>query len=234
MRASSRKYKYSIAWSAKAGCTTFRRLFLFLHQNELNEEPINEWHRLNEDFPFDISYKKAIVLSRNPYNRVLSAFTNKICGGPGHNTLSKKITLNQVTFKNFLLYLYDRKHNLQNIDIHLVPQFIPSRPFVLDGFDDNHMLKIKLENFNVEILEAYKQLGLQELIPRVRAFLNEKNQFANATQRNDHDQFCGETVYSINDTIFPEGKYFYNEELRELVQKIYPEDFEYFGYKFEE
>jgi len=227
MKASSEKYEYSISWSAKSGCTTFRKLFLFLHQNELDNEPTNKWHDLDLDFPFNNRFKKVMVLSRNPYDRVLSAFTNKVCGGPGHNGLSRKISLNRITFKNFLLYLFDRKSNLGKIDVHITPQH-----FSLNLLEDHEVFKIQLESFNQKIIEAYNYFGLEQLTPDIKIFLANKNEFKNATQRNDDDFFCGETIYSIDETVFPEIKYFYNDELRELVQKIYAEDFKIFNYAF--
>ena len=227
MIASSKKYQYSIVWSAKSGCTLFRRLFLSLHQDELPREPTDHWHFLHEDFPLEPKFKKSIVLCRNPYNRVASAFFNKICGGPSHNFLSKKIKLNQVSFKNFLLYLLDHKSELDKIDIHIKPQFNS-----LNCLEGHKIFKVKLENFNKEIIDAYNYFDIQELVPSIKTFLRKPNQFINTTQRNDCDSFCGETVYSLNETVFPETKYFYNDELRELVQKIYSEDFKKFNYPF--
>lgn len=236
MTASSKKYQYSIAWSAKSGCTLFRRLFLSLHQDELLREPTNNWHFLEADFPFDAKFKKAIFLCRNPYNRVASAFTNKICGPPGNNFLSQTIKLDQVSFKNFLLYLLKHKSSFHEIDQHVRPQF-----YSLNPLKDHKVFNVKLENFDKEIIDAYSYFGLRELIPRINTFIEEKlnqaeeseqNQIKNTTQRNDCDSFCGETVYSINQQVFPETKYFYNDELRGLVQKIYPEDFKNFNYPY--
>ena len=183
------------------------------------------WHALSADFPFNPKFQKVIALSRNPYDRAVSAFINKICGGPGHNSLSEKIKLNQVTFKNFLLYLLKHKSRLHKIDIHITPQFNS-----LGALEGHKIFNIKLENFDKEIIDAYNDFDLQELIPHIKTFLSEPNQFKNKTQRNDDNCFCGEKVFSVNDTIFPLAKYFYNDELRELVQKIYAEDFAHFGY----
>lgn len=227
MNASSKKYQYSIVWSAKSGCTLFRRLFLFLHQNELSSGPSRAWHCLPKDFSFNRKFQKIIALSRDPYDRIVSAFINKICGGPGHNSLAKKIKLNQVSFKNFLLYLLEHKSELHKIDPHIRPQFNS-----LNCLKDHKMFKVKLENFDKEIIDAYNYFDLQELVPHIKTFLKTPNQFKNTTQRNDDTSFCGETVYSINETVFPETKYFYNDELKELVQKIYREDFKNFNYSF--
>jgi hypothetical protein len=223
--ASSKKYQYSIAWSAKGGCTLFRRLFLFLHQNELLKEPTNQWHELARDFPFTPKFQKAILLCRNPYDRAVSAFINKLCGGRGHNYLSKIIKLDQVSFKNFLLYLLEHKSKLHKIDPHITPQVN-----TLNCLEDHKIFKIKLENFDKEIIDAYNHFDLQELIPDIKTFLSKPNQFRNKTQRNDDNFFCGETVYSIDDTVFPDSNNFYNDELRELTYKIYEKDFIPFGY----
>ena len=79
MRASSKKYQYSICWSGKSGCTSLRRLFLFLHQNEIEEEI--EYGDIALFFRFNQLYKKMMMIARNPFARLASAFTNKMCGG---------------------------------------------------------------------------------------------------------------------------------------------------------
>jgi len=77
----SKEYNYFITWSAKSGCTMFRKLFLELHSNELSRLPKNKWHSLDGDFPIPIHVRrvniKNILLCRNPYHRVVSMFTNK-------------------------------------------------------------------------------------------------------------------------------------------------------------
>ena len=37
----SRKYNYAIKWNAKSGCSYFRKLFLKLHSNEINDKNAN-------------------------------------------------------------------------------------------------------------------------------------------------------------------------------------------------
>ena len=119
------------------------------------------------------------------------------------------------------------KSELHEIDAHIRPQF-----YSLNPLKDHDVYNIKIEHFNREIIDAYNYFDMQELVPNIKTFLHKPNQFINTTQRNDCDSFCGETVYSINQEVFPETKYFYNDELRGLVQKIYPEDFKNFNYTY--
>jgi len=220
--ASSEKYKYNISWSAKCGCTTLRRLFLYLHEDELINGPTNQWHNLHQDFPSRGSeFKRTIMLSRNPYDRVVSTFTNKICGGIGHNTLSELIPLDQVTFKNFLLYISKNKID----DIH-----VKSQNYIVSLCKDHDTFNVKLENFNEDIIKAYQYFDLKDLIPKIKKFLVQEDGFKNETIRNENELFCGETIYSINRTTFPASIHFYNDELRKLVQEIYSADFEAFDY----
>ena len=228
MNAYSKKYNYMILWSAKSGCTYLRQLFLELHKEEIQNNPKNKWHNLNSDFkiPQEISNTseiKKIILCRNPYNRVASIFCNKYCGGHGHSILPPKIQLKKCTFREFVKELMVIKMNgkLNNTDIHICEQTF--------CYNKNTYL-LKLEEFDKSIIDIYTKMDLHILIPEIKSFLNKKN-FKNKTSKNLETEYVYDKEYTSESTVFPDYKYFYDDELLNLVYEIYKNDFINFNYK---
>lgn len=222
----SKKYNYIIGWSAKSGCTYFRQLFLELHKKELDQDPTDRWHVLEKDFPIpkNINNINKIILCRNPYKRVVSMFANKYCGGKDHRVLSYKFKLRKVTFREFIYALsYFKKQNKLNfIDIHIQEQTL--------HFNKNNAYIIKIEEFNNNIINLYKSLGLLSIIPNIEIFFKKKIT-KNETTRNNETIYVFDKEYNINNTVFPDYKYFYDKKLLDLVYEIYKNDFIIFNYK---
>ena len=80
-RCYSKKYDYMIKYHPKSGCTIFRHLFLELHKDEISPDVSHVTHHVIEKlFPYNnqrVPFKLHLV--RNPYTRVVSMFTNKMC-----------------------------------------------------------------------------------------------------------------------------------------------------------
>lgn len=224
----SKKHNYIIGYSAKSGCTYVRQLFLELHKNELNGEPTYKWHHLGLDFkiPNNINIDKTnkIIVSRNPYKRTVSMFIDKYCGGPGAGLLRNKFTIEKTTFRIFVKKLLYFKINkkLNNIDVHIKEQS--------HNLNKNNAQFIKLEEFNENIVNAYKSLNLHNLVPSVENYLK-KDIFKNESKKCNEEIFVYDKEYEIGNTIFPDAKYFYDNELLELVYYIYKDDFINFNYE---
>ena len=230
MYAYSKKHNYIIKWNAKCGCTLFRQLFLDLHKDELENEPTNRWHDISKDFPIprNISKIQKIILCRNPYYRVVSMFCNKYCGGEGHNLLSKKFKLEKCTFRCFINKLLEFKKNnrLNKIDLHIMEQ---TYDFEFDKY--THILHI--EKFNIYVIKTYNKLKLKNLVPSIKLFIkNQDKYFKNISNRNDETEYVFDKEYSVDDTIFPDYKYFYDENLLKMVYEIYKNDFKIFNYNY--
>tara|TARA_B100000963_G_C22480440_1_gene604412 strand:- start:23 stop:661 length:639 start_codon:yes stop_codon:yes gene_type:complete len=207
----------------------FRRMFLELHKDELDTEPKNLWHLIELDFCLDKNKEKNeipnIYLVRNPYKRVVSMFTNKYCGGNGHSQLPKKFFLSKVTFRMFVLKLNELKkeNKLNKTDYHISEQSHNYKS------NENNYL-IKLEEFDEKIIKVYKELNLDELIPKIETFLINKG-FINERKINKDEENVYDKEFSVEQKIFPDYKYFYNQELLDLVYEIYKDDFLNFGYE---
>ena len=78
------------------------------------------------------------------------------------------------------------------------------------------------------------ELGLFKLLPQIVTWLelvDSEQILINKTLKSQSTDFVGDMEYSPNTCIFPDYQYFYDDELREMVYKLYQEDFENCGYK---
>lgn len=223
MRAYSKKHNYLIKYHAKSGCSVFRQLFFYLHKTE---RKINNstHHNININFLYNGNKCIKIHLVRDPYNRVVSMFTNKYCARKGMNTLYDKIHLEKDTFEDFVKYLLQCSKTGKYCDIHIKPQYIS-----YEGDD----IIIKLKNFNKEIMEVYSKPELSHLLPKVEQFFKEKKFVRNMSNRgNEDNKFIGKNVYDkFHDGPWSNYKYFYNKEIADMVYEAYKRDFITFNYE---
>ena len=215
----SKDYNYAIKWNAKSGCTYLRQLFLKLHISELENKNVNH-HNLEMlfQFPTNIDLNKILIIElvRNPYSRTVSMFCNKYCGGEGHNVLSSKIKLEKCTFRYFVKYLEKlyKSYKLDISDKHVRSQISNLQSKVIKLENLNKIKNVYLDNLNLNI----KNLEIEQI---------------NKTVNTKRTKFCGDKVFNINDTIFPQWQYFYDDEIKNIVYKIYNKDFVAYKYSKE-
>lgn len=89
--------KILFGWSAKCGCSHIKRMFYFLKNNKMNNKPIHTHNDYNK-LPDDIENYTTIIISRSPYERIVSGFLDKYKLGGGFRRLWKH---NTITFSNF-------------------------------------------------------------------------------------------------------------------------------------
>jgi hypothetical protein len=226
----SKKYNYIIGWNAKSGCTLLRNIFLELHKDEVSKIT-NKHHDIQKDFPLPSNTNNipVFILVRNPYSRIVSMFTNKYCGGKGHNLLYDKINLKEDNFKSFVNYLEELKNNnnLNNFDPHVAEQsYKLVRNFTI----------LKLENFDNDIIKMYKSSNLNILLPKVEQLLKEFNNNPNKknstkiTTDIDNKIDYKLHIYNKDSNIFPNYKKFYGKIIQDKVYNIYSNDFKVFNY----
>lgn len=229
----SKKYNYIIGWNAKSGCTLLRNIFLDLHKDEVKHIS-NKHHEIHKDFPLqnNIENIPVFILVRNPYSRIVSMFTNKYCGGKGHNLLYDRIQLKKDNFINFVEFINNIKknNNLNNFDDHVAEQ-------------SNNLIKninkctiLKLESFDKDIINMYSNNNLKNLLPRVKELLKEYNNDSLKKNTTKIDTNTDNTidyklhVYNKNSKIFPNYKKFYGKIIQDKVYNIYLNDFIIFKY----
>lgn len=224
MIAYSKKFNYIIKFHAKSGCSLFRQLFIELHKNEITESP--NFHICTTIFPYNKeNVFLKINLVRNPYHRVVSMFTNKMCSG-SQGILNNSIKLKKHTFYYFVKYLYENRNELFKMNHHVHRQ--------CKEYEKDDII-VKLENFDNEIIKAYNRPKYKVLIPQIKNFLlankNESNKLNISTKLAESIGFVGLVEYTPN-SVGPWSQYkdFYNKEIQNMVYEIYKLDFNTFNY----
>ena len=142
--------------------------------------------------------------------------------------------MEKISFRCFVQGLHKlvkKKHvKLSDIDIHLYPQTYNYREF-------GYTYIVKLEEFDKKIIDVYKKLRLTRFIPKIEEFLKDVKESkigVNKTDKITDEKYqypvC-DKEYDLVCSIFPDYKYFYDNELFEMVYDLYKEDFEAFGYE---
>jgi len=227
----SPKYKYIAYISAKCGCTTIRKLFLKIHESEIDTNtfhPPYQLHLTRYYFPILQSNVKKFLLIRNPYLRVVSMYINKYVG---HDSFlkNKLKSLNIPAFGNsfyqFLLLLQHLKSmNTLDIDVHIEEQSHKMDP-------DPQLQLIHLENINTELLSFY-QLNYPQFVSEIQSLImtpENNSQYQNNNEINDTNKIPY-INYENPKQLFPNAKWFYNKMTQKLVYEIYKKDFELLGY----
>lgn len=218
----SKKYNYILKYHPKSGCSTIRIMFLNCHRLELplKKRKCNH-HKIGCLFRRKPDCKPIFSLNlvRNPYSRLVSTFTNKVC----NNTVKQQINLPKNTFYEFIkfiLKLHRKKKKLQRVNIHFVRQD--------DDFSEDDII-IKLESLSNDIIEAYSHPQTKNLLPIIKRSLKQK---VNSSNKNENfTEFVGMKEYPISyKGPWSNFKYFYNDEIKAMVDEIYDNEFKIFGY----
>ncbi|MFT6407821.1 MAG: hypothetical protein ACJAQ6_001236 [Arenicella sp.] len=255
----NQKYKYILLYSAKAGCTSLRSLYLSVHHDEMSETQLAslDWyHNLNEVQPFDSSadYSDYYVycVTRNPYSRVVSAFLDQYAyacnaGVEAMMDCCPPIAKPQnfIEFLEYLASVPDAKRDTHfqtqsyfpYADMVVTPKM--SIRYRLLGQKPAHAFGINLvgdiATFNTLTRKVFKQLFRNDKSKHKQAL----DQLKNIKRKNS--SFYSKTVFPTaaslslpqldSMVLAPKPKDFYAEPRAiELVDQIYQDDFFLFGY----
>lgn len=214
-----KKKKIIIGWSAKCGCSHIKKIFHFL--TDMNVKNIHT--RSYNALPNNVSDYTIIIISRNPYKRLVSGFLDKynIVNGQFINKW-KHTKMTFVMFVNELL-----KNEFKMIDRHhFTPQ--TSEVFDINKINSAKLIKIfDIEDIDYTFIEnLYNKKITNEIKTfkgphsRTKIINNKYNEINNYVYNLDMIDYINSKV---------DYKYFYNYELKDKVNKFFKNDFDFFG-----
>jgi len=208
-----KELKIIFGWSAKCGCTHIKLIYTFCMESTNNKSII-----YYDKLPNDMENYTTIIISRNPYKRIISGFLDKYRKGGPYRPLWKYDT---VTFSKFTDELAKNDWKMINLH-HFTAQ-------TTEAFNRNKILMSKcikcynLENIDYNYIENLYNVKLPEEL------LSKKQ----GHERNKYDSNLEEYIYDVDmDQYYNfnvDIKYFYNEEIKNKVYQFYENDFIFFN-----
>jgi hypothetical protein len=206
------KNKVIFGWNAKCGCSHIKTIYLFL-QNQENHSIHTIW---NDALPIDIETYTTIIISRNPYKRIISGFLEKYRKDGNFRHL---YTHNTLTFSKFVNELI--QNDWKMIEKH---HFTPQ---TTEHFTTKILHSKCIKFYDIENIDyAYIETLYHTKIPN--RVLNKKQGHEMTIKS---DTFTG-NAYDLNIDNYSNYninfKQFYNKELKYKIFKFYQNDFTFF------
>lgn len=221
------KNKIIMLWTPRAACTVSLHM-MFEHMGIVGimDETMKS-HQSIQEYRRNVFYEKygrvdrkdlckdyfIFKVIRNPYARAVSSYSFDPC--------------RDNSFYDFLQIL--KKYNLKYVDgmeinklatYHAIPQYIKGEEQYVNAY-------IKIENGQDEIDSLIN-------IPFGFNFkINDKTSSHHA-KRTDISSFVGYTSKKAKGPVQPQYKNFYNDEIKKLVDELYGDDINNYGYKFDD
>lgn len=206
--------KILFGWSAKCGCSHIKTIFKFLQNNNLD----NKIHTIDEinGLPNNVKEYITIIISRNPYKRLISGFLDKYNNNSEFRHLWKH---NKITFSMFIDELINK--NWEMIDKH---HFIPQTE---EEFNMKIMTSKVIKFYDIENIDyKYIEQIYGKKIPEALYDKKYKN------ERPKNNIIYNNYVYDIDLNEYfnfdVDIKFFYNEDLKNKVYNFYKNDFDFF------
>lgn len=245
----SKKHNYGVLYTSKCGCTSIRFFFLEIHKDEVDPSKLVKYNKgdILDFFPVgsvDLSKVPKFLVTRNPYLRAVSMYTNKFIE---ENSLIKErfakkgVECKGNSFLAFLesvweIYQGGGPESLMIVSSHISQQSYARK--VKFPLDSKNVHVIHLEDLEKGLLSFYeKNFKNTELLKKVKDVMTNKKEILKSNVTKRSELYKGLDVAEMEFTSIeniPEYKSFYfNPRCKELVDKIYAKDFEMYGYKKE-
>jgi hypothetical protein len=204
-------------WSAKCGCSHIKNIYWFLQTGNL--ENLIHTHKDVNNLPDDIENYTTIIITRNPYNRIISGFLDKYNNQGQFRHLWNDPFL---SFSQFVDKLIEYDWNIINLH-HFTPQ-------TTEQFDKKILLSKNVKFYDIGRIDyEYIEQLYNTKIPE--SIINKKlghERHLRIKIKDSYDKY----VYNLNIDEYIDYniniKYFYNEEIKEKVFNFYIEDFNFF------
>jgi hypothetical protein len=205
-----------IGWSAKCGCSHIKKISWYLKTENMDHAiHLDEEH---SDLPDDIKKYNVIIITRNPYERLVSGFLDKY---RKNSDIRRDMWNNDnITFRDFVNELLNRNWN--RIDYHhFVPQ--TEERFELEKIVQAKSIKIyDISKIDYEYIEQL----YNKKIPN--SLLN----FRGGHHRIPKLEWVDTHVHDLEMDVYYDCnvhvKYFYDEDLKQKVYEFYENDFLFF------
>jgi hypothetical protein len=206
------KNKIVFGWSAKCGCSHIKTIFNYLNNIETTHLHVNTYNKL----PEKIEEYTTILITRNPYKRLISGFLDKYKTNGLFRKLWKYPT---ITFSQFVNELM--KNSYEMIDYHhFTPQ--TSEMFTINVLNSKSIKCYDIHHIDYSYIETLYNKKIPDFILS-KKFGHEKKIKGKEIKH---------PVYNLNmDTYINYDvniNYFYNEELQQKVYHFYKQDFLFF------
>jgi hypothetical protein len=206
------KNKIIFGWSAKCGCSHIKTIFNFLNDMDKNNPHANTYSPL----PRNIEKYSTILISRNPYKRIISGFLDKYKRNGTLRHLWKYPTISFSQFVNEVI-----KNNYAMIEFH---HFSPqtSEEFTVNVLNSKSIQCFDIHHINYNYIETLYNKKIPDSILH-KKFGHEKKIGPTHIKRHVYDLPMDSYIDFNVDT-----KYFYNDDLKEKVYQFYKQDFLFF------
>jgi hypothetical protein len=207
------KNKIIFGWSAKCGCSHIKTIFNYL--NDIESSTPHTQDTFNK-LPENIEEYTSIIISRNPYKRIISGFLDKYKKTGKLRKLWKHPTITFTQFVNELMkkdYVMIEQH-------HFNPQ--TSEAFNIRILNSKSIKCYDIHHIDYSYFESLYNKKIPDDI------LNKK--FGH--ERKINPKSINHPVYNLNmDTNVDYNvhtNYFYNDDLQKKVYYFYKQDFLFF------
>ena len=211
------KHKVLFGWSAKCGCTHIKTIFRYLRDNIIDYNKIHVGSDYSYHYPKDIENYTTIIVSRNPFKRLVSGFLEKYNKDDG--TLRHVWKDRMLTFSAFVDELVTNEWTWVEKH-HFTPQTSEAfHPYI---FKSKNVKIYDIANIDYSFIETiYDKKIPDELIC-----------FKGGHERKKMSEKIETPIYDMNiDDYYNKQvdlKYFFNEEIKQKIINFFKNDFDLF------